>query len=80
MLILLADFKAERERRGAQWCKKRGVGARRKLLGRVLAPNVIDLSASQSPELKRFMVSQRAAQETLAAHCRACGGCKLARE
>lgn len=74
LLITLAKFVAERERKGSEWCRKRGVGRVRELLGVVPAGNVVELNPSQYGEL------QSSAGEILAAHCRACGRCKLARE
>jgi hypothetical protein len=72
---ILAGLTAERERRGTAWCERYGVGERRRLLDRVLPPNVRMLPVGRSPELSEHMHQQHIAQAVLAGHCAACGGC-----
>ena len=64
LMIVLAGLIADRDRKGAEWCRKHGVGKRRRVLSSQIAPNVI--------------VDNSDALAILEAHCRACGKCKLA--
>lgn len=67
LLILLASFIEYRDRQGVSHCRRRMEVIR----SSVREPKVISASG--------WMV-RKAASEALAAHCRACGMCRLARE
>jgi len=76
LLIVLAKLTADRESKGAEWCRKRGVGAIRHVIGSALPSNMVSL-APLPPE---FIADQRAAATMLEGHCKTCRGCKLGRE
>ena len=79
LLIVLARMEVERERKGADWCRKHGIGRVRETLGRALPPDITVLQAFKSPEIAARIEAQRTAQDLMAAVCAACGGCVLAR-
>lgn len=70
--ILTVAFEEVRDRKGAEFCRKHGVGACRAKLGSM--PGGI---VSLTPETVARLNVRRAAQETLAAFCRECKGCRL---
>ena len=72
-LITLAFLTSQRERKGAEWCRKRGVGRMRE----VASPNVLTIGAPMPSA--EHVLAQTEASEILAAHCRSCGGCRLGR-
>ena len=75
IMILLAAFTARRDRDGARWCRKEGIGAARRVLGKPLPDDISGL-----PSVATYRDAQREASTILKAHCRACGKCKLAGE
>jgi len=79
---LLSRCTAEREEHGAEWCRKWGVGRRRRILNQIVPPNVVPIEALRSPELASSLNEQRDALAIFVAHCRLCPvkDCKLARE
>jgi hypothetical protein len=79
MMIGLAGLVAERERKGKRWCRKLGVGARWRLLGRILPVNVVEMP-SGAEALAPSLNAQRQAQTWLLNVCKTCRGCPLGRE
>jgi hypothetical protein len=75
LLILLAAIEARRDHKGADWCRRHGIGAQRAILANC---NVLPLSAGRSPEMLAYLESRRRAADVLAATCAVCRGCKLA--
>lgn len=74
LMILLAAYTAKRDRKGAEWCRKAGIGAARQILGEPLPDDVSDL-----PSVDAYRAAQREASTILVTHCRACKRCKLSR-
>jgi hypothetical protein len=77
LLILLAALEARREQKGAEWCRKHGIGAQRVILGTGL--KVVSMAA-RSPEAATFVRARKEAADLLMNACRVCGGCKMAHE
>lgn len=73
LMIVLSVESAKRDRKGAKWCRKDGIGAARRILGEPLPDGVPD-----SPVIREYRAAQAAAIEILATHCRVCGRCELA--
>ena len=76
LLIVLAGLIADRERKGAKWCEKNGVGRLRRIVGAAV-PNVVTIAAASVPP--EVLEAQRASAVILADHCQRCGQCKLGR-
>lgn len=74
LFILLAAFTAKRDRKGAEWCRKAGIGAARKIVGEPLPNDVTEI-----PSIETYRAAQRDAAAVLATHCRVCGKCRLGR-
>lgn len=72
LLIELAGFETERVRRGTEWCRRYGVGPRRETLSRAAPEKVVHIAAAG------YARAHRGAEQALAAHCKACGGCPWA--
>jgi hypothetical protein len=76
LVLILAGLEADRKSRGNEWCRKHGIGARRAVLGPSLPPNVVKLNTgARHPDEIRALTAAEMARNTLAAHCRKCGGC-----
>ena len=71
LVMLLGQLIAYREQHGPKKCRKRGFGAVRRAVGDPLPSEVGCVS--------RLLEGQRQAANVLAAECRRCGACKLAR-
>lgn len=71
LLITVALLTAWRDRKGAEWCRKSGIGAIRKELGVTLPSNVSGLVTAE------FASGQAEAIALLEARCRVCRRCKL---
>ena len=78
LLIVLAMLEAERERKGAKWCRKHSIGPMRQSL-RTAPANVVPIVAAVAPEIADVIDSKRAAQAALARVCEECRGCEWAR-
>lgn len=70
MATFLMDAWCQRERRGAEWCRKKKMGPLRTMAR--TPPMVVDLCGS--PPTLTVLQSCR---EIYAVHCRACGACEL---
>jgi hypothetical protein len=73
LLILLAAYSVRRDRKGAKWCRRDGIGAVRAMLGAPLPDGVPEV-----PAIREYREAQRGAIEILEHHCRICGRCDLA--
>lgn len=81
LLILLAFIEARRlQLDDPAKCRKHFVGRARRMLGRVLPENVMEIAAARSENAAQLTEAQRPAQLALAALCRKCGGCDMAQE
>lgn len=76
-IILAALVEGARDKRGAEWCRKWGIGYARRRIGTPVR-NVAATAAGAEDSLS-FEQRVKAAGE-LKAWCQACGRCKMARE
>lgn len=67
--MVMAGLIADRENKGADWCRRRGVGARRKVLASVMAGPLVQMGEGKA---------RREASEMLETVCAVCGRCELA--
>lgn len=81
LLILLSFIEARRlQLNDPSKCRKHFVGRARRMLGRALPVNVLEIAAARSEDAAQIIKAQRPAQLALAALCRRCGGCDMAEE
>ena len=76
-MLYFAKTAAKRDRKGSDWCEKKGVGHDRAALERAWPTNVSPLS--KGPMSVAFVRSAVDAKQKLASFCRECGRCRLGR-
>ena len=73
LLILLARMERERNRSGAAWCRKYGIGAYRDLMELpLISPAPYEASVQDAGLLSEWTTTQTVAASVLAGACRSC--------
>lgn len=76
-MLYFAKTAAKRDRKGSEWCQKKGMGRDRAVLDRAWPTNVSPLS--KGPMSVAFVRSAVDAKQKLAGFCAECRLCRLAR-
>jgi hypothetical protein len=68
----------KRDKRGADWCKEKGIGEERRWLDHALPENVIPILGEDEAQAERAMARDReAARAALRSICKTCKRCEL---